>query len=300
MQKNLEYLKTLNINDMHNTTHISISSLEAILSRSYDKLERIHFSGFISILEREYQVDLSDIRSEYAAFHPKPQVQHAAANVNAMLKETPKKENQKGWLVLLLIVVGVLAAFFFVNKYILNTQKFSFSSEVNNSEINAAKETMHNNATVKPYLNKEKQVRSDDTNKQEAPPPAAVVTTTPEKVDGVEVIQTQPITEGEIVSQTSGVSYNDQVTIIPHKKVWIGLIALPSMKKKNIVTSDEVKIDDTKDWLIALGHAEVDVQQDSELLTFKGAKPIYFIYEYGTLRQIDKAEFKELNQGKIW
>ncbi|GEM_PF-760808 len=298
MQKNLEYLKTLNINDMHNTTHISIASLEAILSRSYDKLERIHFSGFISILEREYQVDLSDIRSEYAAFNPKPQVQHSTANVNAMRNDTPKKENQKGWLVLLLVIVGVLAAFFFVNKYILNTQKFSFSSEVNNSEINAAKETMHNNATVKPYMTKEtKAVSSVATQKT---PPPAVATTVLEQVDGVEVIQTQPIAEGEIISQTSGVSYNDQVTIIPHKKVWVGLIALPSMKKKNIVTSDEVKIDDTKDWLIALGHGEVDVQQDSELLNFKGAKPIYFIYEYGTLRQIDKAEFKEHNQGKIW
>ncbi len=298
MQKNLEYLKTLNINDMHNTTHISISSLKAILSRSYDKLERIHFSGFISILEREYQVDLSDIRSEYAAFNPKPAVQHATENVSAMRNDTPKKESQKGWLVLLLIIVSVAAAFFFVNTYILDTQKFSLNSEVNNSEINAAKETMHNNATVKPYLSKESTAVSH-VEKQDKVASAAVQST-PEKVDGVEVIQTQPLAEGEIVSQTSGVSYNDQVTIITHKKVWIGLIALPSMKKKNIVTSDEVTIDDTKDWLIALGHSEVDVQQDSELLNFKGAKPLYFIYEYGTLRQIDKAEFKELNQGKIW
>ncbi len=296
MQKNLEYLKTLDLNDLHNTTHISMSSLEAILSRSYDKLERIHFSGFISILEREYQVDLSDVRSEYAAFNPKPAVQQSTISVKTMLNDTPKKESQKGWLVLLLVIVGVSAAFFFVNKYILNTQKFSFSSEVNNSEINAAKETMHNNTTVKPYMNQKKNVVS---NVEKSPDPVNE-TTVPEEVDGVEVIQTQPISQGETVSQISGVSYNDQVTIIPHKNVWIGLIELPSMKKKNIVTDKEVKIDDTKDWLIALGHGEVDVQQDSEVLNFEGSKPLYFIYEYGTLRQIDKAEFKVLNQGKIW
>ncbi len=297
MQKNLDFLKTLDIHEIQSRTHISMSSLEAILNQSYDKLERIHFSGFISILEREYQVDLSDIRSEYAAFNPAPSVQQPTVAVNTLRNDTPKKENQKGWLLLLLIIIGILAALFFVNKYILNTQKFSLNSEVNNSEINAAKETMHNNATVKPYLNKE-----TDTvhTKQQENAAVAVETKTPERVDGVEVIETQPLAEGEIVSQTSGVSYNDQVTIVPHKKVWIGLIELPSMKKKNIVTSRDVKIDDTKDWLIALGHAEVDIQQDSELLNFKGSKPIYFIYEYGTLRQIDKAEFKELNQGKIW
>ena len=298
MQRNLEYLKTLDINDIHNTTHISRLSLEAILSRSYDRLERIHFSGFISILEREYRVDLSDIRAEYTAFNPKPSVQQSNNPVSMMHHETPKKGTQKGWPVLLLILVSILAAFFFVNKYILNTQKFSFSSEVNNSEINAAKATMHSNATIKPYLNKETKVASG-VQKQE-PAAIAEVVAAPKEVEGVEVIATQPVTEGEVVSQASGVSYNDQVTIIPHKKVWVGLIELPSMKKKNIVTGDSIKIDDTKDWLIALGHGEVDVQQDSELLNFEGSKPLYFIYEYGTLRQIDRAEFKELNQGKIW
>ncbi len=300
MQKNLEYLKSLDINDIQDKTHISMSSLEAILSRSYDKLERIHFSGFISILEREYQVDLSDVRSEYAALYPKHSTDQSA-QVNLIANEPSSNKSYKGWFILLLLLVLALAGFFIADKYMLNTSKFSWMGEVNNSQIDAAKENMHNNTTVKPYLTKTKEAKvAQVTPKQETKIVDVVPKSAVAEVDGVEVIQTQPIAEGEIISQTSGVSYNDQVTIIPRKKVWIGLIELPSMKKKNILTDQEVKLDDTKDWLIAFGHAEVDIQQDSELLNFKGAKPIYFIYEYGTLRQIDRAEFKELNQGKIW
>ncbi len=293
MHNGLEFLRSLDINEVQDKTHISIFSLEAILNKSYDKLERIHFSGFITILEREYQIDLSDLRAEYEELNPQDLLAQPT-QVNPVINVSSEKKSKKGWLVLSVLIVGVVLAFLFVDDYMLQGQKFSIGNEINNSQIEEVKEKIQNMATIKPYLEE-----------QDAPPvskePVAMETIPkPQKSNGIEIIQTQPILENETIIETTLGSYNDQVTIIPRKKVWIGMIELPSMKKRNIVSIKELTIDDTKDWLIAFGHAEIDIKKDSELLNFKGGNPIYFIYEYGTLREIDKTEFKEYNQGKLW
>ncbi len=293
MHNGLEFLRTLDINEVQSKTHISMSSLEAILSKSYDKLERIHFSGFISILEREYQIDLSDLRTEYAELNPQDFLAQPT-QVNPIVNERSEKKSQKGWLVLSVLVIGAVLAFLFMDDYMLKGQKFPIGNEINNSQIEEVKEKIQNTATIKPYLVEQ------DTPPVSKEPVAIEIVPVVQESNGIEIIQTQPILENETLAETTSGSYNDQVTIIPRAKVWIGMIELPSMKKTNIVSAKELTIDDTKDWLIAFGHGEIDIQKDSELLKFKGGKPIYFIYEYGTLREIDKAEFKEHNQGKLW
>jgi len=57
-------------------TRISRQNLEALVDRDWSRLQKVQALGFISILEREYGIDLSDMRQEcraYFASHEPPQ-----------------------------------------------------------------------------------------------------------------------------------------------------------------------------------------------------------------------------------
>ena len=46
-------------------THIPIAHVESILNKEFDTFQKPQFFGFLSILEREYKIDLSALKQEY-------------------------------------------------------------------------------------------------------------------------------------------------------------------------------------------------------------------------------------------
>lgn len=65
MVDGFEHLKRLGAQKIHDTTHISRKNIELILEKSFGELKKIQFMGFISILEREYSIDLGSLKEEY-------------------------------------------------------------------------------------------------------------------------------------------------------------------------------------------------------------------------------------------
>ncbi|CCF81315.1 hypothetical protein HBZS_117660 [Helicobacter bizzozeronii CCUG 35545] len=53
------------IKEVSQTTRIAINKLEAIYQKKFDTLQRVHAMGFLQILQKEYQVDLSHWMVEY-------------------------------------------------------------------------------------------------------------------------------------------------------------------------------------------------------------------------------------------
>ena len=50
-------------------TRISVENLEAVVHRDWSRLKKVQALGFISILEREYQADLSDLKADCRAYY---------------------------------------------------------------------------------------------------------------------------------------------------------------------------------------------------------------------------------------
>ncbi|MDR0664918.1 MAG: hypothetical protein LBF86_05290 [Helicobacteraceae bacterium] len=69
MSSGFETLKTMNVNEMYRQTRISVAELQAILSKRFENFNRAKALGFFRILEREYNLDLSDLVAEYEAFY---------------------------------------------------------------------------------------------------------------------------------------------------------------------------------------------------------------------------------------
>lgn len=55
-------LKSIGAQKIHETTHISRLHIQAVIHESYDDMSKIQFLGFISILEREYDINLDELK----------------------------------------------------------------------------------------------------------------------------------------------------------------------------------------------------------------------------------------------
>jgi len=65
MTDTLEQLKTYNIATIHDKTQISVESISELLAHDFSKFKKTRFLGFVSIVEREFHVDLGDYKEEY-------------------------------------------------------------------------------------------------------------------------------------------------------------------------------------------------------------------------------------------
>jgi len=61
----MEKLREIGAHKIFEQTHIAKKFVEDILNGNYASMNKIQFSGFISILEREYGVDLHEVREDY-------------------------------------------------------------------------------------------------------------------------------------------------------------------------------------------------------------------------------------------
>lgn len=65
MTNTLEQLKTCDIDAIHDKTQISKQSIAELLAHDFSKFKKTRFLGFVSIVEREFHIDLCDYKEEY-------------------------------------------------------------------------------------------------------------------------------------------------------------------------------------------------------------------------------------------
>lgn len=106
----LEALKALGAQKVHEDTHISRKNIEAILNRSFEGIHRVQFAGFVSILEREYGLDLVALKEE---FNAQWKASHATENseddVESERNSGGKSGGNRGILLGIVLVAGALA-----------------------------------------------------------------------------------------------------------------------------------------------------------------------------------------------
>jgi hypothetical protein len=59
----------MDVGEMYRQTHISVAELQAIIAKRFESFNRAKALGFLKILEREYNLDLSDLAAEYETFY---------------------------------------------------------------------------------------------------------------------------------------------------------------------------------------------------------------------------------------
>lgn len=265
MNEGLVKLREVGAQKIYEKTHIPVEHVQAILHESYDGLNKVQFIGFISILEREYGLDLKSVKLQGITHFDGEQV---TEEESIFIQPKPKR-NKK----LLLIIIAAIVFFLFFFVFYDDSQK-------------TVKPTMNENEVIQKV--KEKVIEEVNNTKSEE---SNETVAAPESVEEA-AVQEEPAVQEEVVEKSFVIKTN--------KKLWIGYIELETNKKSQTVFSKEFSLDPNKDWLITLGHGYVDFEVNGKEHSYKTPKGLKFLYRDGELTSISLEEFKRLNRGYVW
>ena len=113
MQLN-DILEENSVKAISQKTKISEENLENLLAKRFENLKKVKTMGFISIIEREYNADLSAIREEAQAYYAD------AGEDRSVTLGMPIVEEKKGTSkIFLLIIFGLLgyATWYFLTQF---------------------------------------------------------------------------------------------------------------------------------------------------------------------------------------
>ncbi len=263
----LEKLQEIGAHKIYEQTHIAKKFVEDILNQNFSTMNKIQFSGFISILEREYAVDLHTLLEAYNLYHNKSQNSEDEPFVISEQEEAKAQSANKTLYGVIAVLILALVVFIatsssekeVVHEEHLETPEKNIEQELNNTTIEAAKATLSHlgNTTVKPET------------KPEVP------------------VAVEPMHTGKF-------------EIIPRSKLWIGIVDLENYKRSQRLSADPFELDADKEWLLVMGHGYVNFEVNGVEHKFKDENKVWFSYENGTLTKLSRSDFKEKNRGKAW
>lgn len=253
-------------------THIPLGHVESLLNEDFEKFTRIQFLGFISILEREYHIDLSELKERGLAFFKEHEVEKEISDASLFVAPT-KSKNFTVVYIILAIIIFLIALY-----YTFGVTKEADESihEVDNSAIEKAVQTIQ-----KPSVIAEVNVTKSELNvtKSEA---------------NVTATQAKPIG----IKKDKAVAYS--IAIKPRIKVWLGYVDVATNKKYQRTFKDTLELDPKKEWILLFGHGYIDVDLNGETIKFSKKGTLRLWYKNGKLKEISEDEFKRLNKGRRW
>lgn len=263
MSEDFQKLKSIGVQKIHETTHIARAHIESILNENFEGMGSVQLLGFISILEREYSLDLSELKSRAREhFQAQKPVQESVKEVKIFSASKKKRELK---LIYMLIGAAVILTLLY------------FASRAPQNDTLDTKDELPPAAVV---IQDDKNDSLLDTNSSQE----SLMESTGEE----EEIKVEP--------EVKPLSFK----IIPKTKVWLGYIDLSDYKKSQTTFSDELELDPQKDWLLSFGHGHIKIEINGEITEYKDPRTMRFSYIDSELKEIGFDEFKRLNRGNGW
>ena len=268
--KSFEDLQELGANVIHEQTHIARSKLELVLNKTYGDLTRVQFMGFISILEREYGMDLSNIRHEYDEFmqtHPDVIVQKSSVILQA------ESRSRQKWVLGGIVAIVVLIVLGSMTQGQLSISPSDDIIKLSTTDV---------------------QVVDQNT---DVVLPAEINTsiTTPVIEANVSTAKHEQNT-----TMASVVATDNAVSIKPIAKVWVGMMDMATGQKTQKITKEAIVLDGSKNTLFMFGHGRLEIMTPDGKKTLKERNAVWFTFENGKLKQINETQFIEINKGTSW
>ena len=284
----IKQLKKIGLDKVSKETHIYIENLKSLLNKEFNTLHKTKTFGFIKILEKKYDIDLSNLKDEYQAYlnENRPKEEHVTIVAK---KQTNSKKNILFYTILFLIVLTLLAFYFTKN---LTNQKNSVSDDLNVAKNSIALQETKN--SLKSFEKNQTKKEHPDVDLDKI---KDISTIMDEQLDSNITIIEQ--TTQEKVTQPSKI-IQQRLAIEPITSLWVGVIYLDNYKRKSYLTSNEIELDPTREQLILTGHSQFEIFHNNEPAFFSSNKKVRFLYQNGTLSEITLDEFKEINGGHDW
>lgn len=108
MSEGFEQLKALGVQKVHDDTHISRKNIEGIFNKSFEGMNQVQFAGFVSILEREYGLDLSELKRDFLTYWEGEHGASAQEAQDYVADNDEPKRNGKGLWIAAAVIFGVM------------------------------------------------------------------------------------------------------------------------------------------------------------------------------------------------
>lgn len=272
MSEGFAKLQELGAQKISEYTHISKPHVQALIQENFKALSRVQFLGFISIIERDYHIDLSELKEKGLKFYG----ESAASTSASVFMEKRSKKSSKGIYILIAFIIFILGIYYSVG---------SDTSEMDINVTQVESVTQEIEALVENNVS-DINVSSFDVN---------LSLQTGEEMDENETLLNEE--KLPLVSLHKG---EKSLKIIANKKLWFGYIELDTENKNQKVFSGDLDLDASKNWLLLFGHNNVEVEINGQKQEFEKNKNVQFLFKDGALTQISLDEFKKLNKGEKW
>ncbi len=122
MQLN-EILEESDISQISQKTNISKQNIQVLMDENFAGMIKAKALGFISILERDYQVDLGVLREKALAYYEKHGSEEERMNLSVPMSKGDRDDSRgnSSWIWLIVIGLGVYLAWYFLSQYDLET-----------------------------------------------------------------------------------------------------------------------------------------------------------------------------------
>ena len=266
MSENFDKLKNIGAQKIHENTHISRLHVESILDENFSGMTKIQLLGFISILEREYSLNLETLKNDAIKYFQVFEEERASEDLEVKVFLAPKRKRNLTPIYLTFVLIIFVTI-------MLMSMSFDTSKEEITTLDNSAIEYAKNNIEPIIDISIEENITEENITNE---------------------IQDEKLPE--IIEKVESNSFK----ITPKVKVWLGYVDLQTHKKYQKTFKDEFDLDPSKDWILAFGHGKINIEINGVIKKYKIKKNVRFSYLNGELKEISLEEFKRLNKGARW
>ena len=320
-----EILEENSVKSIFQKTAIPEEKIEYLLHKEFNKLSKVQALGFLSILEREYKVDLNSLKEEINTYH----AEHDEKDTAFPVISTPfyQSKRRSKWFFLLVLITLGYTTWYFLQQY----DKAHLNTIFPMNEESSIGSILEDQSIIKEgdfnIINVIKQKWADVTRKKSADKEIKgvdIVVTEDESVKPVTMqedlttnVEAEPVvkveTEQSTISEVQDtevlnkseekktVPVISEVFIIPVQKLWFGLVNLETKKRKHYSISEKFAIDVTQHaWLAATSSAPFSLDDGVENKIFQDAREHYFKLDKEGIKELSRAEYIVLGGWGQW
>ena len=286
-----DIIETYTIETVAERTKISQKNLQKLREGDFEGITRTQAYGFLRILQREFGEDFDDLRQrldEHFA-HQKSENHEPIFQRN----HAEPSRGSKGWIVSLILGMAlVFGGYLYFKDF--HEKRVTVESQPAVSSDDAAQPRPEKNRIIEANVSTEQVEGAEETNLTIQN--GETIEKSQAHSDGNETVQkpAEPALQKPLPPL-------EPVELIPTKKIWIGVIDLDTKKRTAKVTSRPYEIPSRGRRLVVTGHGRFRILDiEGSLFKYNDVKKHYLLIEDGRIKEIDKAEFKRLNGGKVW
>ena len=272
-------LEESSVEGISKKTNVPVDILKKLVEHDFSTLKKAQALGFLSILERDYNLDLGDLKRECKEFFGERQEE----DLSIPIYQVKPKGKKRWWFlgVLLLLLIGVLSMM--VYDYImLNGKK--------QNQIFLTQEMVLKDANVSKNI-PEDMVANGTISKDEL-----------KEIEDEDLVFDEEDQTGasNAVDDNSSTIGTPPIIVTPKYKLWFGVYDMMEGTSSHQIIKEAYEFDATHDLLIATSKAFFSIEIDKKSKSYEDSKEHYFMIKEGKFGEIERAQFIELGGPKKW